>query len=170
MQGGGLELPVNCSHEGGMSGKFDFQVNHNLLQPLVPIPIFAPSIEPQLMNMIPDSGEFSKLNRQPLRAFCLKWVENTRISACYGCLGLIKRPTTYELEKFAIVYRDTRFACGNKYIDKLQNVHFHLNPECVRRKYREFVPSSLVIPPAFFPFLSVDQKQFLARVFNIALP
>ena len=81
VQGGGLELPVNCSHEGGMSVMFDFQVNHNLLQPLVPIPIFAPYIESQLMNMFPDNGEFSKLNRQPLRAFCLKWVENTTISA-----------------------------------------------------------------------------------------
>ena len=68
----------------------------------------------------------------PMRTFCLK-NNNESISACFGCSNRIEK----DLE-FVIVYRDDRFTYGNKTLEKLQNVHFHLDKNCILKKYPDF--------------------------------
>lgn len=125
------------------------------------------SIDTDLVKMIPDGKALAKVNCHPVKAFCLKWIECTKVRVCYGCLEAIVNPPSNDLEKLAIVYRDTQFSYGKEIVSKLQNVHFHLNPECVWKKYPEFIPSSLVVPPKFIPFLSVEHKRFLSVNFHV---
>ena len=63
-------------------------------------------------------------NFTPMRTFCLKELKGN-ISTCFGCaLNIVKIPNE---NNFVIVYRDDRFTYGKSVVEKLQNVHFHLD-------------------------------------------
>ena len=102
----------------------------------------------------------SKLNI-PIRTFCLK-VLRGNISTCYGCMQPIVRILSEE--EFVIVYRDDRFMYGSAILEKLQNVHFHLDPLCIQIKYPDF-NSEIMVPSDMH--LTQSQVQCIETKFKL---
>ena len=104
----------------------------------------------------------------PMRSFCLKWRAGNISSCCGRGLAFPNMPSK-DIEKFIIVYRDDRFVYGKSVLNKLQNVHFRLNPLCIRKKYPDFHFSNLIILRNVLSTLSAEVKDYLNNVFEFGM-
>ena len=94
-------------------------------------------------------------------SFCLKWVQNTTVSKCYGCNQAIHNPPRNEVEGLIVVYRDYRCYYYNgtmRWSSSPENIHFHLDKRCIQLRYPRFLPNTLVVPPDYIPYLHEQQN------------
>ena len=99
--------------------------------------------------------------------FYLKWVQGTRVSRCYGCNRIIQNPPLHRPHDLVIFCRDIRqyrdrFSGQLQRSATAQNVHFHLQKECILMKYPGFSVKFLKIGPELIPYLQQEHLQHLA--------
>ena len=114
-----------------------------------PIPPFVPSFH------MPPQQHCNFAPLIPENMFRLKWVVGTTVSRCYGCNGEIKNPPISIPDDLVVVYRDIRqFRERDTGQLRLtiapQNVHFHLQANCVRARYQSFPGASAHFVPQYF--------------------
>ena len=103
-------------------------------------------------------------------SFCLKWVYNTTVSKCYGCTLPIQNPSRDVNEALIVMYRDYRSFLQNgmlTWTNNPENVHFHLNRQCIQLRYPAFLPNTLVVPQEFIQHLNETQKLILLNEFGL---
>jgi len=117
-------------------------------------------------------------SHSPMRAFCLKWVSGTKVSKYYGCYGYgcndnIANPPRVKEEDLIIVYRDFRQyrnQAGQLTVTPdVQNIHFHLNTNCVRKRYPNFSGINVVVPNDFMPLLMQEHVDCIRNQIGVTL-
>ena len=143
----------------------------NVVSPTFRPPVSQFAIQSHQTNLLYGSPQ-QNANHSQVNSFCLKWVNNTTVSRCYGCKGDIPNPPGNSAEALIVVYRDFRSFFQNgilRWTDTPENVHFHLNIQCIQYRYPLFIPCTLVFPPEFIQHFDEQQKFILSNNFGITL-
>jgi hypothetical protein len=107
----------------------------------------------------------------PCLWYIFRLLAHTKVSKCYGCDGHIQNPPIQRPDDLVIFRCDIR-----EYLDRItgkqmkssspQNVHFHLNQECVLKRYPGYHPSLLVVGHEILPFLQQEHIHRLSTHFG----